>query len=599
MCGIAGIYSYSNDAAPVDETELIRIRESMYRRGPDGAGMWISRNRKTGLAHRRLSIIDLGMTGSQPMSTLNEHLYIVFNGEIYNYKELTHTLKGKGYIFQSSSDTEVLLHLYAEFGPQMVDHLRGMYAFAIWDMSRQGLFLARDPMGIKPLYYSDNGNTFRFASQVKALISGHAVDTTPDPAGRVGFFLWGNVPEPHTMYKSVRSLPAGTSLWIDVNGPRPVNYYFNFTDEVALARDMLHSPRLQTESTTDILHEALRDSVRQHQIADVDVGLFLSAGLDSATLAALAVETGNTHLNTITLGFAEYKNTGQDETILAAEVAKHYSTRHLNRFLSGQDFSASLFQLLDAMDQPSIDGVNTYFVSKVASEAGLKVALSGLGGDELFGGYPSFRDVPRMVHAFNIFDMVPAIGKAFRYLSAPLLNHYTSPKYAGLLEYGGNYGGAYLLRRGMFMPWELPDIMDADMVKEGWQQLQTLTRLNESVAGPTTDRMKVSILELSWYMRNQLLRDADWAGMAHSVEIRVPLVDITLFRNLLPLLISDHPPSKQDMASTPYKSLPFNVLNRPKTGFTVPVREWLMSGESTATHTRGLRQWAIRVAAGE
>src|SRR5262249_43492073 len=193
MCGIAGIFAYHNAAPPVDGAELLRIGEAMVARGPDGAGLWISANKRVGLAHRRLAIIDLSETGAQPMATPDGRLQVVFNGEIYNYRELREELEAKGYRFRSTSDTEVLLHLYAEYGPGMVQCLRGMYAFAIWDEKNLGLFLARDPFGIKPLYYSDDGTTIRVASQVKALLKGGGIDTTPEPAGHVGFFLCGHV----------------------------------------------------------------------------------------------------------------------------------------------------------------------------------------------------------------------------------------------------------------------------------------------------------------------------------------------------------------------------------------------------------------------
>jgi asparagine synthase (glutamine-hydrolysing) len=214
MCGIAGIFAYRESAPPVDREELLRIREAMIARGPDGAGLWISPDRRIGLAHRRLSIIDLTDTGAQPMATADGRLRITFNGEIYNNRELKQELEAKGYRFHSNSDTEVLLHLYADRGVDMLHALRGMYAFALWDEQKQGVFLARDPFGIKPLYYADDGRTFRFASQVKALLRGGAIAATPEPAGQVGFFLWGSVPEPFTLHKEVRSLPAGTRLWV-------------------------------------------------------------------------------------------------------------------------------------------------------------------------------------------------------------------------------------------------------------------------------------------------------------------------------------------------------------------------------------------------
>src|SRR5579859_3297766 len=205
MCGIAGVFAYRDSAAPADPEELLRIRDRMYSRGPDGAGLWISEDRRVGLAHRRLAIIDLSEAGAQPMSTPDGKLHIVFNGEIYNYRNLRRELEAKGYRFQSKSDTEVLLHLYADRGPEMMHALRGMYAFGIWDAREQSLFLARDPFGIKPLYYADDGHTIRFASQVKPLLKSNAIDTAPEPAGSIGFLIWGAVPEPFTLYRGIRA----------------------------------------------------------------------------------------------------------------------------------------------------------------------------------------------------------------------------------------------------------------------------------------------------------------------------------------------------------------------------------------------------------
>ena len=590
MCGIVAIYSYKSESPLVDDEELYRIREAMVSRGPDGKGIWISDNCTIGMAHRRLSIIDLTDAGNQPMSSIDGRYCIVFNGEIYNYQALRTELKKKGYQFRSTSDTEVLLNLYAEKGPDMVHDLRGMYAFALWDEKKQGMYLARDPFGIKPLYYIDDGKTIRIASQVKALIKSGRIDTTPEPAGHVGFYLWGYVPEPFTLYKGIYALPAGSIMWIDNKGcHRPIKF-FDLPAELGKSRENILLKN--TDEMKDLLKSALVDSVQHHLIADVPVGVFLSSGIDSATLTAIASEHTQNVLHTITLGFREYKGTVDDETPLAEQVAVQYKTNHQTKWISKNEFDIEFDRLLEAMDQPSIDGVNTYFVSKIAAESGLKTAISGVGGDELFAGYASFIQIPRLANTLKLFPISPSFGKGFRMVSLPIIKHFTSPKYAGLFEYGQSFEGAYFLRRSLFMPWELPHILDGEMVKKGWEALQPLMRLEETISGINHDRSKISALEMTWYMRNQLLRDSDWAGMAHSLEIRVPLLDLKLFRSFLRLLHLDLPPGKSDIPTILIKPLPKKILHREKTGFSIPIRSWLMKNNSWNGQERGLRGWA-------
>jgi len=593
MCGIAGIFACENHSPPIQETELALIRDSMISRGPDSSGLWISENKTIGFAHRRLAIIDLSMTGAQPMHSQNGFYSIVFNGEIYNYRELKVWLKGKGYQFHSKSDTEVLLHLYEEKGPEMVHGLRGMFAFAIWDELKRGLFLARDHFGIKPLYYSHEGRTFRFASQVKSLLAGGGIQTTPDPAGRVGFFLLGSVPEPHTLYKEIRALPAGSTLWIDTKGNQKLETYFSIKEEYSKPID--NESKVQPNDALDQLREGLLDSVRYHLVADVPVGVFLSSGLDSTTLVALASELNSSKLKTVTLNFKEYMGTENDEAPLAEMVAQYYNTSHKTFQLTSEDFNASLSHIFESMDQPTIDGVNSYFVSKVAAQFGLKTAMSGVGADEIFGGYSSFTQIPKLVEATRHIPLGRNIGKVFRWISAPILKYLTSPKYAGIFEYGSSYGGAYLLRRGLFMPWELPQILDGDLVREGWRELQPLLHLEETTKNIKSKFLKVSALEMEWYMRNQLLRDADWAGMAHSVEIRTPFVDKELFRLICLLHKSGVVPNKLQMAGTPKKAIPNEVLTRPKTGFSIPAYQWFPKGESNSPDIGGARDWAKKI----
>ena len=474
----------------------------------------------------------------------------------------------------------------------MVHALRGMYAFAIWDERDRSMFLARDPFGIKPLYYADDGRSLRFASQVKALLKGGAVDTAPEPAGSVGFVIWGTVPEPYTLYRGIRSLPAGAHLRVTPAGQGAITRYFDVADEF---RNAEHMSGAAVSNAAGILHDGLADSIRHHLVADVPVGLFLSAGHDSSILAGLSVQQPGPAPKAVTLGFPEYQGTHDDEVPIARMVAQGFGLDHEAHWIKRSDFDAELPKILDAMDQPSIDGVNAYFVSRAAAQAGLKVAFSGLGGDELFGGYPSFAQVPQLAGRLGFLQGAPIAGRLARRVLAPILSVLTSPKYAGLLEYGGSYGGAYLLRRALFMPWEATSILDPATVAVGLEKLQILENLQATVRGLRQPRSRIAALEFSWYLRNQLLRDADWAGMAHSLEIRVPLVDVQLFRTLAPLMVSERYPTKADFAAVLPVPLPEKVLVRAKTGFTTPVRQWISGTADSAPSTRGLRGWAQRV----
>jgi asparagine synthase (glutamine-hydrolysing) len=286
MCGVAGIYAYHYAANPVDRDELLRMREYMRLRGPDAEGTWYSQDLRVGLGHRRLSIIDLDPRSNQPMASVDGSVVISFNGEIYNYKALREKLEAQGCVFRTRSDTEVLLEMYRTRGENMFAELRGMYAFALWDASKGVLLLARDPYGIKPLYYADDGWTCRVASQVKALLAGGAVSRDPEPAGIVGFYLLGSVPEPHTLYQDIRAVPAGSYVRVDATGPAAPVRHFSIAAAWAAA-----DARAEAGDPAAI-RAALLDSVRHHLVADVPVGAFLSAGVDSGALVGLMPDAG-------------------------------------------------------------------------------------------------------------------------------------------------------------------------------------------------------------------------------------------------------------------------------------------------------------------
>jgi asparagine synthase (glutamine-hydrolysing) len=418
---------------------------------------------------------------------------------------------------------------------------------------------------------------------VKALLAGGGVDTTPDPAGRAGFFLWGHVPEPHTLFKGIKALPAGSYLLARRGGLLQIRTFCDVFQ--MLGEEQTWSEKISTA-------ELLRESVRRHLLADVPVGVFLSSGIDSCTLAALAVEHSRTPVCTVTLGMTEYRGQPQDETVLAEEMSRYYGTRHNTVWLSEQDFRDQFERLIESMDQPSIDGVNTYFVSLAAARSGLKVALSGLGGDEIFGGYSDFRRIPALVSALQPFSKAPRFARSVRAVMARPLEAFGSPKYASVFEYGGTYGGAYLLTRSLFLPWELQGVIDADMAAEGIKQLQIVEQLDATAAQLASPRLKVSALQMKWYMQNQLLRDADWAGMAHGVEIRVPFVDLQLIAQLQPLLASADPPRKASVAAAPSRPLPEKIVKRPKTGFSIPVDRWLPAVSGKKRVHSGLKDWA-------
>ena len=589
MCGISGIVNYRRSAPPVNNEELLRIREAMIHRGPDGAGIWVSEDRHVGLAHRRLSIIDLSDSAAQPMGDAEGgdaegRIHLVFNGEIYNYLMLKKRLQAEGACFRTNSDTEVLLHLYLKYGADMVNYLRGMFAFALWDKQKQRLLMARDPLGIKPLYYADDGKTVRFASQVKALLAGGGIRTQLNPAGLVGFYLWGHVPEPFTIHRNICSLRPGTLICFDL-GKKPVTSSYCHALDVFSARE-------NNAGVQFGLRQSLRDSIEHRLVADVPVGVFQSAGIDSTAISSLASRIQAQPLRTVTLGFTEYKGAANDEVPLAERVAAEIGAQHQTCWVERKDFEIELPNILAAMDQPTVDGVNTHFISKVAAETGLKVALSGVGGDEFFQGYPSFSQVPKLVNWVSRVPAVAQLGKGFRRVTAPFLKTMTSPKYAGLLEYGGTFGGAFLLRRGLYMPWELPTVLDPDLVREGWKQLHTMERLEATVTGLPNDASRISALETEWYLQSRLLRDTDWASMAHSIEIRTPLVDIDLLSVFTQQLRGNPGPSKTWLANAAEIPLYETLTKRPKSGFTVPVRDWLLAAGDSDTGARGLRGWA-------
>jgi len=557
----------------------------MHDRGPDGKGEWYSEDDRVGLGHRRLAIIDLSDDGAQPMISSCGRYVISYNGEIYNYRALRAELEQEETRFYTDSDTEVLLAMFARYGTDMFARLRGMYAIAIWDKKKRRLLLARDPYGIKPLYYADDGWTCRVASQVMALRAGGQISDDPEPAGQVGFLLFGSVPEPFTCWREIRSVPAGSYLWVDRLGAGPSKIHFDLPG--------LFSVNDEVEKFTT-LAAAIKDSVQHHLVADVPIGAFLSAGVDSSVLVSMMTQRSAGPVKTVTIGFEEFQGTDIDEVPLAEQIAAAFHTEHSTRLLSREEFEQDLPTILSAMDQPSIDGVNTWFASKACAEIGLKVAISGLGGDEVAAGYPSFSALPKWQRRVRFANWIPGLGILLRAVLVPLLPAMgINVKAAGMVEYAGSLAGGYLLKRGLFMPWELSRLVGRDLATEGLRRLNPIAGLeNSGYRRPMQPEGRISVLEQSAYLRNQLLRDTDWASMAHSLEVRVPFVDRVLQRYMFQ---SGTTVKKAEIAGVSGQ-LPTAIVSRRKTGFTTPVGQWIQnSGDVTNTrkkHEHWARNWA-------
>ena len=406
-------------------------------------------------------------------------------------------------------------------------------------------------------------------------MAGSAVSADVDPAGVAGFFLTGSVPEPFTIRRSIRAVEAGTAFHVaEGRGQGDTHRHYSIATVFQHANGQRSFANLTKPET--FLHERVRESVEHHLVADVPVGLFLSAGIDSSALALTARRAVSKPLHTFTLSFDAFKGQRADEAPSARQFAGEIGAQHTTRVVSRGEFKADLPRIIDAMDQPTIDGVNTWFVSKAVHEAGLKVAISGLGGDELFGSYPSFRNVPRLVR----FARIPLAVRAAQRISR-------HPKARFTARLAGTPSGAYLLQRGLFLPDELAEIVGEDVAQEGLDRLAMLDMIASTITpDPGTDFGRVATLEASLYLRNQLLRDADWASMAHSVEVRTPLVDGALLRQLAPLLLEKRSACKAALGSM----LSARMRLRRKTGFFVPIQDWTgLPPDATST---GMRAWA-------
>src|SRR5438874_660228 len=565
MCGF--IAAFGTGGEVLDSAALRRALERMRRRGPDDEGT--RQGEGVVLGHRRLAILDLDPRAAQPMQSLCGRYVIVFNGAVDNCRTLRRDLESRGVMFRTSSDTEVILALFAAEGEAMLPKLHGMFALAIWDNIARRAFIARDPYGIKPLYVTEAPDTVMVASQVKALLATGGVSRNPDPRGQAGFWMLGSVPEPHTWFRDIRALPAGHCAWIENCQLGPARCWHDIGDAWRGAGQRAAA----VKGVAQRVQAALRESVARHLVADVPVGVFLSGGIDSSAMVGLMVEAGARELEGVTIAYDEFAGRPEDEAPVAAGLAAHYGIRHSVRRITRDEFLTDLPRIFDAMDQPSIDGVNTWYASKAAAERGLKAVVSGVGGDELFQGYSSFRTLPRLLSLRCWLRSVPRAASLIAAAGRVQSRRSGNRRWRYLAEWSGNIEGLWWLRRSVCAPEDLVELMGPELAREAIAAFDATVWMRE-MAGPVPEDSKLAIaqIESMTYLRNQLLRDSDWASMDHSVELRTPLVDAYLLgqvRALLPQFAKF--PNKNLLANSAVRALPRKIIKRTKTGFGIPI----------------------------
>jgi asparagine synthase (glutamine-hydrolysing) len=578
MCGIFGIIARN---APVPREVLERATQSLAHRGPDDSGTIIlqdsaGKNIEVGLGNRRLAIIDLSPLGHQPMNDPATGNWIVYNGEIYNFREVRAKLERAGLEFGSASDTEVILKAYAHWGEKCLAQFRGMFAFAIWDVRSHSLFVARDPMGVKPLYYYISDRYFMFSSEVRTLLGTGLVRRVVDPAGLINYLTFGSLYDPNTLVDGISSLPPGCFLtWGE--GQLQQIQYWDLADPASQGcTDACDSGNTRTTLETE-LPEKLDESVRLQLVSDVPVGVFLSGGIDSSSLVGILSRNG-VRPSTFSIVFRE---ADYSEAKYSRAIARKFRTDHHEITVSQADFFAAIAPAIHAMDMPTIDGINTYFVAQKTRAAGVKVALSGLGGDEMFGGYSSFSSVPRMERFANMSGRIPEAirGPLVSMLAVVTPSSDQNRKLAALGRNGAGIIHPYFVSRMLFTPEQLRELLP-EMKPDSNAFQRAEEPLNESYgrAMRLDPVNRVSYLEARCYMLNTLLRDSDFMSMAHSLEVRVPLIDHQLARALFAV-----PGSWKLDARTPKPllvralggQLPDEIVHRPKRGFTLPFEHWL------------------------
>jgi asparagine synthase (glutamine-hydrolysing) len=565
MCGIAG-FLFRGSKRIIAEEAVRAIERIQAHRGPDDKGIQrLPTSVGTiSLGHRRLAIIDLSPAGHQPMEDPQTGNWITYNGEIYNFQDLRDQLEGVGQAFRTKTDTEVILKAYATWGRECLKHLRGIFAFGLWDKKEQALFLARDHLGVKPVYYYQRKDCFIFASEVRALLASGFVPRKLDINGLYSYLAYGSVQDPYTLIEGVKSLLPGHFLeWKE--GGIHIHRYWQLPPPEAVNP---HPPA----DVYDQIAERLKDAVHIQLISDVPLGAFLSGGIDSTAIAALMHKTSTGPVKTFSIVFDEAK---YDERKYSRHAAEYIGTDHTEIELSGETVRNHLSQALAAYDQPCIDGLNTYFISKVTKEAGLTVALSGAGGDELFGGYDGYR---KSLFAERWGRPIQALASLvpvnLQDILKGLSGSETARKGIALLSTKRH---PYFISRRLFSDWQIDQLLHKDLPRILSWEPDTFGRMETEAQGYDPIN-RASAFELQTYMLSTLLRDTDQMSMAHALEVRVPLIDHKLVEFLFTLpghIKVDKGVPKPLLTKAMGDSIPSECVFRPKLGFELPFQIWL------------------------
>ncbi len=563
MCGLAGIAGLEDEATARKSLQAMVGR--LRHRGPDDRGEFFAPGNQIALGHTRLSILDLSPAGHQPMHSADGRFVIVFNGEIYNFRRLREELESEGVRFRSHSDTEVILAMYARHRERCLKRFDGMFSLAIWDTVDKSLFLARDPLGIKPLYVWQHGSRIAFSSEIRSVLAADFGPRELDLNAAFDYFRLGSVPEPQTLVQGVSMVPAGNWMsWKSGVLSEPKCFW-----KIQFA-STIHD----LETACRLTRPALEESVGRHFVSDVPVGVFLSGGLDSTAILALARSSGHTNLQTFCISFDDQKF---NEGHLAQRTAAHFGTRHTDWRMSAAEGQQLASKYLDAMDQPSSDGFNTYCVSKLAAECGIKVVLSGLGGDELFAGYPSFTKIPRLL---KLKQRLSRFG-----LAAPLRQLISrcsqQPKWLRLAEFlqsEGSVCDAWLAMRGFFTSAESQRLVGRLAGNSTWKAAAPRSICLAAATQMSSEwsvKDQISWLELMGYMRNQLLRDSDVMSMAWGLELRVPFADRRLLDSVSVIDGDVRLAQGKQLLMKAVPEIPKWILNEPKRGFRFPFEDWV------------------------